>query len=151
MFKLKMENFKWNGIHIPFGRKTTNEEEAGVIHSHFRGQEVKLGEVKKWILIQSPFTFHSIALGCLEKVGVLSVHDPDGMIPRKGIFNANDVREGRHNSSNQWELTFTVEIIGDNLLIGLVVGWVGKCILVVDDYHVFFIKKWGERKMSPNF
>ena len=77
--------YSFNGIDIPFGRKTTNKEEKKGIYTHLKGRTMTLYEVRKWILIHSPFTFHARALGLLEKEGLLTV-DSNGMKRRKGTF-----------------------------------------------------------------
>ena len=76
--------YSLNGIQIPFGRKTTNEEEAGEILKHFRGQTVPLYEVQRWILVDSPFTFHSRALKHLEDLEIISVSDEAVNTPLAG-------------------------------------------------------------------
>ena len=89
-----------NRIKIPFGRKTSNEEEKMEIYRYFQGRSARLLEVKRWILINSPFAFHSRALGLLEKEGLLTVNS-NGDVRRSGNFRANDFSEG-----NNWQLSF---------------------------------------------
>ena len=90
-----------NGIKIPFGRKTSNEDEKTEIYRHFKDRSESLFEVKRWILVNSPFAFHSRALGLLEKEGLLHV-DSSGDARRSGNFRANKFSEGLNN----WRLSF---------------------------------------------
>lgn len=90
-----------NGINIPFGRKTSNEEEKTEIYRHFQGCSATLFDVKRWILINSPFAFHSRALGLLEKERLLTV-DSNGEARSSGNFRADKFHEGLNN----WQLTF---------------------------------------------
>ena len=70
------------------------------IYRYFQGRSARLLEVKRWILINSPFAFHSRALGLLEKEGLLTVNS-NGDVRRSGNFRANDFSEG-----NNWQLSF---------------------------------------------
>ena len=97
----------FNGIDIPPGRKTSNEDEANVIYNHFKGKNVPLETVKEWILYQSPFPYHSRALAVLEKTNLLRVLDaPESR--RKGTFAAYDMRLSPLNITNNWQLCFDI-------------------------------------------
>ena len=42
------------------------EEETNRIYQHYRGQEVRFGDLKEWIIMETPYQFHSRALQLLE-------------------------------------------------------------------------------------
>jgi hypothetical protein len=69
--------FHFNGIVIPNGRKTTNEEEAETIYNHFQGQTVTLGEVKRWVIEETPYPYHARAIKVLENDKRLTVEPLD--------------------------------------------------------------------------
>ena len=109
--------YSLNGIQIPFGRKTTNVEEAREILKHFRGQTVPLYEVQRWILVDSPFTFHSRALKHLEDQGIISVSDEAVNIlgrrrirNRRGNFLATSAELGKADTK-LWKLSFKNTIL----------------------------------------
>jgi hypothetical protein len=55
------------------GRKTDDEEEADNIYQEFRGQQnVLLGEVKRYVIEETPYPFHARVLRVLEEDGRLS-------------------------------------------------------------------------------
>ena len=93
--------YSFKGINIPFGRKTTDEEEKEEIYKYFKGQEISLYDLKYWILVHSPFTFHSRPLQQLEKERRLTVQtfgDPRS----RNNFKATDFSRPR----NHWLVTF---------------------------------------------
>ena len=61
--------FAFNGINIPTGRKTSNDQEAEIIYQALvrKCQPMLLGEVKRFIIEKSPFPYHARALRVLEK------------------------------------------------------------------------------------
>ena len=61
----------------PKKAKDLKEEEANCIYQHYRGQEVPFGDLKEWVLMETPFQFHSRALQHLEKNGDLTVISTD--------------------------------------------------------------------------
>ena len=96
----------FNDIQVELGRKTTYEEEANDIYSKFKGKTLTLAETKLWIIYKSPFTFHSRALGFLEKNMRLKVHGaPTNR--RRGDFDSNTFDPTRMFGSNNWILEFT--------------------------------------------
>ena len=95
--------YSFNGIHIPFGRKTTNEEESKVIHKMLQKQSLTLFDVKYHILVHTPFTFHSRALGLLEKTGLLTVDSNDEK-RKRGNFKCTNFSKWFENEN--WKLEF---------------------------------------------
>ena len=57
----------------PKKAKDLKREEAKFIFDHYRGQEVKFGELKEWVIMETPYQFHSRALQFLEKESNLTV------------------------------------------------------------------------------
>ena len=49
------------------------EEEANYIYQHYRGQVVLFGDLKEWVLMETPYQFHSRALQHLENLHDLRV------------------------------------------------------------------------------
>jgi len=97
--------YSLNDIAIPLGRKTTDEEEANTIYEKFNGTTVTLGKLKEWIVYKSPYTFHSRALGFLERNNKLKVTGaPDSR--RRGNFQASTMESSPNKNSNSWELYF---------------------------------------------
>ena len=94
-----------NDIQVKLGRKTTNEEEANAIYSKFKGRTLSLAETKLWIIYKSPFTFHSRALGFLEKNMKVKVHGAP-MNRRMGDFDSKTLDPTRMFGSNNWTLEF---------------------------------------------
>ncbi len=82
--------YPYNDIEIAEGRKTTDEEEADTIYNKFKGSKIKLGEVKRFVLEETPYPFHARALKVLEKDKRLNVGDLDAsgqpVKRRKGKF-----------------------------------------------------------------
>ena len=70
--------YSWNGIEVPLGRKTTNEDEALQIWIKLQGQTMTLHDVQQWVLFDSPFAFHARALRKLEEQGCLFVDSSQG-------------------------------------------------------------------------
>ena len=93
--------YSFNGINIPFGRKTTDEDEKKEIYKHFKGKKIELYELKHWILVRSPFTFHSRPLQQLERERLLTV-DTLGEQRRKKTFKATDFTRRKNN----WLVSF---------------------------------------------
>ena len=58
--------FYFNDYPVQHGRKTSDEEEAETIYQHFHGQKVQLGEVKRFVIEETPYPFHSRAIRFLE-------------------------------------------------------------------------------------
>ena len=96
--------YSFNGIKIPFGRKTTDEEEKKEIYKFFRGKKIKLYKLKYWILVRSPFTFHSRPLQQLERERLLTV-DTFGEPRRRMNFKATEFTRQRNN----WVVTFHLQ------------------------------------------
>jgi len=96
--------YSFNGINIPFGRKTSDEDEKEEIYKQFKGKEINLYELKHWILVKSPFTFHSRPLQQLESDGLLTV-DTLGEQRRKGNFKATNFSRWKNN----WFVSFHQE------------------------------------------
>jgi hypothetical protein len=73
--------FDFRGITVPDGRKTTDEEEAETIFNHFIrfGQLVTLGEVKRFIIEETPYPYHANSLRYLEKSNKLTVENTDSL------------------------------------------------------------------------
>ena len=96
----------FNDIQVELGRKTSDEVEANEILAKFTGKIVTLGEVKLWIVYKSPFTFHSRALGLLEKNMKLYVTGaPHNR--RRGNFDAKTLDPTQCFGSNNWMLQFS--------------------------------------------
>ena len=93
--------YSFNGINIPFGRKTTDEDEKKEIYKHFKGKKIELYELKHWILVRSPFTFHSRPLQQLERERLLTV-DSLGEQRRNKNFKATDFTRRKNN----WLVSF---------------------------------------------
>ena len=52
---------------IPWRPKEAKDlKEANHIYQHYRGQEVRFGDLKEWIIMETPYQFHSRALRLLE-------------------------------------------------------------------------------------
>ena len=101
--------YSFNGINIPFGRKTTDEEEKEEIYKRFKGKkEIKLYKLKHWILVRSPFTFHSRPLQQLERERLLTV-DTRGEQRRNKNFKATEFTRRKNN----WLLTFHREPVDE--------------------------------------
>jgi len=98
-------NYYFNDIEVELGRKTTNQEEADAIFSKFKGRKLTLAEVKLWIVYKSPYTFHSRALGLLEKNMTMKVHGAP-MNRRKGDFDSKILDPTLSFGSNNWTLEF---------------------------------------------
>ena len=106
-----------NGISIPPGRKTSDEQESDEIYEKYcdRGS-VKLGELKRMILEETPFPYHSRALRYLEKQNRIQVYplNKDGTQDertRKEICNAvshnpDDPDTEGKKYGNFWEILF---------------------------------------------
>ena len=65
--ELAFDDLVYHNDPVQHGRKTSNEEEAETIYQHFHGQEVQLGEVKRFVIEETPYPFHSRAIRVLEK------------------------------------------------------------------------------------
>ena len=61
----------------PKEAKDLKEEEANCIYQHYRGQEVRFGDLKEWVIMETPYQFHSRALQLLEKKKFLKVISTD--------------------------------------------------------------------------
>ena len=96
----------FNDIQVDLGRKTSDKEEAAKIFAKFKGKIVTLGKVKLWIVYKSPFTFHSRALGYLEKNMKLKVFGAPSN-RRMGNFEAKILDPSPIFSSNNWKLQFS--------------------------------------------
>ena len=57
----------------PKKAKDLKEEEANCIYQHYRGQEVRFGDLKEWVIMETPYQFHSRALLLLERRRLLVV------------------------------------------------------------------------------
>ena len=97
--------YYFNDIEVELGRKTTNQEEANAIFSKFKGRKLTLAEVKLWIIYKSPYTFHSRALGLLEKNMTMKLHGAP-IDRRKGDFDAKTLDPTLPFGSNKWTLEF---------------------------------------------
>ncbi len=93
------------GMDVGTGRKSTDEQEADVIYEHFKGQCVRLGDIKAFVLCKTPFPYHARAMRALEKKGKVKVED---FGERKGKefkckvpFSEHSRQEGNH-----WLITF---------------------------------------------
>ena len=93
--------YSFNGINIPFGRKTTDEEEKDEIYKRFKGKRIKLYKLKHWVLVRSPFTFHSRPLQQLERERLLTVESL-GEKRNRGNFKATDFTKRKNN----WLVSF---------------------------------------------
>ena len=60
------------------------EEEANCIYQHYRGQEVRFGDLKEWVIMETPYQFHSRPLQLLEKRRLLVVVSTDYHINYRG-------------------------------------------------------------------
>ncbi len=71
--------FAFQNIIVPDGRKTTDEEEAETIFKHFIhfDQPVTLGEVKRFVIEETPYPYHTKSLRHLEKSKKLTVENID--------------------------------------------------------------------------
>jgi hypothetical protein len=58
--------FFYYGLPTPHGRTTCDGEEAEAIYEQFRGKKVSLGEVKRFVVEETPYPFHSGPLSVLE-------------------------------------------------------------------------------------
>lgn len=99
-------------------RLTTDEEEAEIIYNHFKDWEgpVRLGEVKRFVIAETPFPYHARGMKVLEDSERLSVglmDDLDRQVQRRnGDFRCcisktpfeDDIKYG-----NGWLLTFKQE------------------------------------------
>ena len=64
----------------PWWPREANElidEEADVIYQNYKGQVVTFGELKEWVIMETPYQFHSDALRNLEKNRSLIVISTD--------------------------------------------------------------------------
>ena len=61
----------------PKEAKDLKEEEANCIYQYYRGQEVRFGDLKEWVIMETPYQFHSRALQLLEKKKILKVISTD--------------------------------------------------------------------------
>ncbi len=93
------------GMDVGTGRMSTDEQEADVIYEHFKGQCVRLGDIKAFVLCKTPFPYHARAMRALEKKGKVKVED---FGERKGKefkckvpFSEHSRQEGNH-----WLITF---------------------------------------------
>ena len=53
------------GQEIPYARKSDDKYEARAIFKLFRGKTVTLGEIKKKIVLETPFVYHAMAMRVL--------------------------------------------------------------------------------------
>ena len=66
--------YSFQGIKIPFGRKTSVSEDSIEVYRNVKGKSnIKFFDIKQYILNKTPFTFHSRVLGLLEKERHLTV------------------------------------------------------------------------------
>ena len=68
----------------PKKAKDLKEEEANCIYQHYRGKEVRFGDLKEWIIMETPYQFHSRALQLLEKRKLLVVVSTNYQIKYRG-------------------------------------------------------------------
>ena len=61
----------------PKEAKDLKEEEANCIYQHYREQEIRFGDLKEWVIMETPYQFHSNALRHLEKNKCLTVVSTD--------------------------------------------------------------------------
>jgi hypothetical protein len=71
--------FAFRKIIGPDGRKTTDEEEAETIFEHFIrfDQPVTLGEVKRFVIEETPYPYHANSLRYLEESENMTVENID--------------------------------------------------------------------------
>ena len=61
----------------PKEAKDLKKEEANCIYQHYKGQVIKFGDLKEWVIMETPYQFHSRALQDLEKNKYLTVISTD--------------------------------------------------------------------------
>lgn len=114
--KLSFTDSLFNAECPTFHLATNVKEEADFIYDTWKGKTCKFGEMKEWILIYSPFQYHSGALRELEKEGKLTVETRGDERKRKALppyvgVNNDDID---HNSKrpyrNNWIITFKGDI-----------------------------------------
>ena len=112
--------FYSNNLPIPHGRQTDAAVEADVIFEAFRGRTVLLGELKRFIIEETPFPFHAKALRHLEKNGKLTEVEPldkagnpvdriNKELCHKISKNPDDSDLDGKKFGNFWRLTFAAE------------------------------------------
>ena len=53
------------------------KEEACCIYQHYKGKEIRFGDLKEWVIMETPYQFHSKALKDLEENKYLTVISTD--------------------------------------------------------------------------
>ena len=61
----------------PRKAKELIEEEADCIYQHHKGRKIRFGELEEWVIMETPYQFHSKALTHLEKNCSLTVISTD--------------------------------------------------------------------------
>ena len=100
------------------------EEEADFIYQHYKGQEVRFGELKEWVIMETPHKFHSDAFRNLEKNRSLTVISTDydrtpGVPKYERNKKAFPEHVGTYNDDPDWD---------NRLIIKYCNGWVLKFI-----------------------
>ena len=104
------------GHEIPYERKSDDKYEARAIFRLFRGQITTLGQIKKKILLETPFVYHAKAMRALEnamKIILVRV-DESGVKRRRGTFlpripmsiYSRDLPGNRWKYGNYWLVSF---------------------------------------------
>ncbi len=102
--------FHFQGIDVQLGRQFSFEEEADVIHAKFAGKsDVRLGEVRRFVLEETGFPYHTSALRILETQGkIVSVMTGEGGTRQRGMFPQRVPVDHRGTEEgNHWRLCFS--------------------------------------------
>lgn len=109
---------------ISWRPKTSGKDEAEFIYNRWKGKNVSFGELKEWIILESPYQVHSAALRYLEKDGRLQIlsteYDRESdevpkyerknkSFPQTVGFNASSKdwdKEGKIRYCNGWSINF---------------------------------------------
>ena len=109
-----------DGKKIEYERKTNDKDEAAILFRMFKGQTMTLGQVRKKILIHTPFVYHTRALKVLEdRLLIVNVETRPGEKRNMGTFRFDVPMTTTQDDSlkrkygNHWKLTFADEILGN--------------------------------------